>query len=100
LRVRKVPRIVRRNVDTINPRFQTLSMSRRSWTMTECRNAVAVSHGMNDAFSTGSHPQYPPHPSTSYAHHIPATIASERKLHAAIVQRLVIRIHPSSSSPE
>ena len=27
--------------------------------------AVAGSHGMNDAFSTGSHAQYPPQPSTS-----------------------------------
>jgi hypothetical protein len=29
------------------------------------RNAVAVSHGMNEAFSTGSHAQYPPQPRTS-----------------------------------
>ena len=64
-RVRNVPRIVRQNVAITNERFQTRSMPRRSWTMTEWMNAVAVSHGSNDAFSTGSHPQYPPQPSTS-----------------------------------
>ena len=33
------------------------SMLRRSWTITECRNAVAVNHGSRPAFSTGSHAQ-------------------------------------------
>jgi hypothetical protein len=37
--------------------FQIFSMSRFSWMITECRYAVAGSHGMNDAFSTGSHAQ-------------------------------------------
>ena len=32
---------------------------------------------MKDAFSTGSHAQYPPQPSTAYDHHIPAMIARE-----------------------
>ena len=45
-------------------RFQSCSIRRRSWIMTEWRNAVAVSHGMNAAFSTGSHAQYPPQPRT------------------------------------
>ena len=56
-RVRKVPKIVRPKVRMIRERFQSLSMRRRSWTITECRNAVAVSHGMKAAFSTGSHAQ-------------------------------------------
>ncbi len=37
--------------------FHTLSMFFFSWTIAEWRNAVPVSHGMNDAFSTGSHAQ-------------------------------------------
>ena len=37
--------------------FQTFSIPRRSWTITECRNAVATSHGMKAAFSTGSQAQ-------------------------------------------
>ena len=37
--------------------FQTFSIPRFSWTMIECRNAVPVSHGISDAFSTGSHAQ-------------------------------------------
>ncbi len=37
--------------------FQTRSIARRSWTITECRNAVAVNHGSSAAFSTGSQAQ-------------------------------------------
>ena len=37
--------------------FHTRSIPRFSCTMIECRNAVPASHGMSDAFSTGSHPQ-------------------------------------------
>ena len=57
LRVRNVPSTVNRKVATISVMVHVLSIPRRSWTITECRKAVAVSHGMNDAFSTGSHAQ-------------------------------------------
>ena len=56
-RVRNVPKRVRPKVRITRERFQSLSIRRRSWIITECRNAVAVSHGMNAAFSTGSHAQ-------------------------------------------
>jgi hypothetical protein len=56
-RVRNVPKRVRLKVRMIRVRFQSFSMRRRSWIITECRNAVPVSHGMNAAFSTGSHAQ-------------------------------------------
>ena len=56
-RVRKVPNSVRAKVKMTSARFHSLSMRRRSWTMTECRNAVAVSQGMKAAFSTGSQAQ-------------------------------------------
>ncbi len=56
-RVRNVPRIVRLNVARMSDRFQTRSIARRSCTITEWMNAVAVSHGSSDAFSTGSQPQ-------------------------------------------
>ena len=56
-RVRNVPRIVSANVAHSSERFQTRSIPRRSCTITECRYAVPVSHGRNDAFSTGSHAQ-------------------------------------------
>ena len=32
--------------------FQTFSIPRFSWIITECRNAVPVSHGISAAFST------------------------------------------------
>ena len=56
-RVMKVPRMVSANVETTRDRFQTRNMPRRSWTITEWMNAVPVSHGRNDAFSTGSQAQ-------------------------------------------
>ena len=37
--------------------FQIFSIPRFSWSMIECRNAVPVSHGSSDAFSTGSQAQ-------------------------------------------
>ena len=63
-RVRKVPKIVRLNVRITSAMFQSFSIRRRSWIMTEWSSAVPVSHGMNAAFSTGSHAQYPPQPRT------------------------------------
>jgi len=56
-RVMKVPKIVRKKVTITSVTFQTFSIPRRSCTITECRNAVAVSQGSRPAFSTGSHPQ-------------------------------------------
>ena len=56
-RVMNVPKIVRKNVMITSVMFQTRSMLRRSCTMTECKNAVAVNQGSNAAFSTGSQPQ-------------------------------------------
>ena len=54
-RVRKVPKIERQNASATSTMFQTFSIPRFSWIITECRNAVAASHGISAAFSTGSH---------------------------------------------
>ena len=56
-RVSSVPRIVSRNVEKISHTFQFFIMPRFSCIMTECRKAVPVSHGISEAFSTGSQPQ-------------------------------------------
>src|ERR1700735_1601117 len=64
LRVRKVPRMASQNVGKTSHMFHIFSMPRFSCIITECRKAVPVSHGISEAFSTGSHPQYPPQPST------------------------------------
>ena len=37
--------------------FHTFSIPRFSWIISECRNAVPVSHGISEAFSTASQPQ-------------------------------------------
>src|SRR5690242_7192431 len=77
-RVRKVPKIERIHAARINPRFHFFSIPRFSWIMTECRNADIISQGRNDAFSTGSQAQYPPHPSSTYAHHMPRQMPMDR----------------------
>ena len=64
-RVRNVPKMESSNVRTISATFQVFSIPRRCSIMTEWRNAVPTSHGMSEAFSTGSQPQYPPQPSST-----------------------------------
>ena len=54
-RVRKVPKSESEKARTTRRTFQMRSIPRRSWIITEWRNAVAASHGMSAAFSTGSH---------------------------------------------
>ena len=56
-RVRNVPRMVAANARITSRKFHAWSIPRRLWTIDEWMNAVAMSHGMNDAFSTGSHAQ-------------------------------------------
>src|ERR1700687_5691357 len=89
LRVRNVPKMTNRNVVNTSQTFHTRIMPRFSCIMTECRNAVPVSQGMSEAFSTGSQDQYPPHPSTAYAQCAPSRIPADWKHHAIMVQRRV-----------
>ena len=56
-RVMNVPRMERRNVMMTSDTFHLRSMPRFSWIMMLWRNAVPVSHGRKDEFSTGSHAQ-------------------------------------------
>src|SRR5256885_13426080 len=56
-RVMNVPKIDKSHDPMISARFHFFSMPRFSWIITEWRNAVMVSHGRSDAFSTGSHAQ-------------------------------------------
>ena len=43
---------------------QLFSLPRCSTTMVEWRSAVAASHGISEAFSTGSQNHHPPQPSS------------------------------------
>ena len=56
-RTRNVPGIARIPVASTSETFQIFRIPRFSWTMNECRNAVPVSQGISEAFSTGSHAQ-------------------------------------------
>jgi hypothetical protein len=64
-RVMKVPRIVSRKLAWTSVIVQPFRTPLRSTRSAECSAAVAVSQGRKDAFSTGSHAQYPPQPRTS-----------------------------------
>src|SRR5204862_2230989 len=93
LRVRRVPRMHNKNVVKTNQTFQTFIMPRFSCIITECRKAVPVSQGRSDAFSTGSHPQYPPQPSTAYAQCAPRRIPIDWNIQAIIAHLRVKWIH-------
>ena len=54
-RVRNVPNTDSSKASATSTMFQTFSIPLRSCTITLCRNAVAASHGISAAFSTGSH---------------------------------------------
>ncbi len=92
-----VPKIESRNADTTSVTFHLRSIPRFSCTMIECRNAVLTSHGSSDAFSTGSQAQYPPHPSSTYAHHMPSTIPTVLKNQESSAHRLTAASHSASS---
>ena len=57
LRVSDVPRMHSMKVRKTSQTFHTRIMPRFSCMITECKNAVPVSQGISDAFSTGSQPQ-------------------------------------------
>ena len=63
-RTTKVPRIASTKVTTPRNSVQTRSTPVFSTTISEWMNAVPVSHGMKERFSTGSQNQNPPQPSS------------------------------------
>jgi len=63
-RTRKVPIRLSEKVRIASSMVQILSASRFSMTTAECSSAVPASHGMNEAFSTGSQNHQPPQPSS------------------------------------
>ncbi len=62
-RTRNVPTSDREKVTIASRIVQLFSASRFSTTIAEWISAVPASHGMNDAFSTGSQNHQPPQPS-------------------------------------
>ena len=62
-RTRKVPTSDREKARIARKIVQILRASRFSITAVQCNSAVAASHGISEAFSTGSQNQKPPQPS-------------------------------------
>ena len=63
-RTRKVPISDSEKARMASRMVQTLSAPRFSITTAECSSAVPASHGISEAFSTGSQNQKPPQPSS------------------------------------
>jgi len=63
-RTRKVPSSDSENVRIDSRMVQTFSALRFSITSAECSSAVPASHGIREAFSTGSQNHQPPQPSS------------------------------------
>ena len=63
-RTRKVPSSDSENEEIASSTVQLLKLPRFSVTASEWISAVPTSHGMNDAFSTGSQNHQPPQPSS------------------------------------
>ncbi len=61
-RTRKVPSSDSEKARMASSTVQLFSASRFSTTMAECSSAVPASHGISEAFSTGSQNQKPPQP--------------------------------------
>ena len=61
-RTRKVPSSDSEKASSASSTVQLFSASRFSTTMAECSSAVPASHGISEAFSTGSQNQKPPQP--------------------------------------
>ena len=62
-RTRKVPIRLRPKVSTDSSTVHRSNASRFSTMIVECSSAAPSSHGMKEAFSTGSQNQNPPQPS-------------------------------------
>ncbi|MCY1216235.1 hypothetical protein D9M72_281050 [compost metagenome] len=63
-RTRKVPSRLSEKVKMASSTVQARKAPRFSVTASECISAVPASHGMNEAFSTGSQNHQPPQPSS------------------------------------
>ena len=63
-RTRNVPIMLIEKATTASMIVQARRPSRVASTVTEWSKAVAASHGINDAFSTGSQNHQPPQPSS------------------------------------
>ena len=63
-RTRKVPSSDSEKAEIASSTVQFLKLPRFSVTASEWISAVPISHGMNEAFSTGSQNHQPPQPSS------------------------------------
>ena len=63
-RTRNAPSNESEKADTASSTVHALNAPRLAVAASECRSAVPASHGMNEAFSTGSQNHQPPQPSS------------------------------------
>ena len=95
-----VPKTASANAEKTSARFQSFSIPRRSWTISEWTNAVIGRSGRIAEFSTGSQPQKPPQPSVVYAHHAPRMLPTLSSSHDHSAHGRTARIQRPSMRPE
>ena len=83
----------------LSSRFQRGRLPLRCCKISVCNSAVAVSQGISELFSTGSHPQYPPQPSSRYAQRAPSKMPMPKKYQENSVQRRISFSHPALILP-
>src|SRR6185369_14204632 len=81
-RTRNVPSSESENAKIDSSKVHARKLPRFSVTACEWISAVPTSHGINEAFSTGSQNHHPPQPSTEYAHQLPSAMPIVRNNHA------------------
>ena len=98
-RTRKAPSRLSENPEIARSSVHARNAPRCSVTASEWIRAVATSHGMNEAFSTGSQNHHPPQPSSLYAHQLPSMMPPVRNAQATVVHGRVQRVHARSIRP-
>lgn len=98
-RVMYMPSAVSRNGNIAIDAFHPARRPPARCTSEEWRNAVAASQGRSEVFSTASHAQNPPQPSSTYAQFAPAAMPTVSAVQETHIQRRVTASQRWSTAP-
>ena len=94
-----VPSTTKMKVMVAANMLHRLKLPRLRYMVKLCTMAIAVSQLMRLAFSTASHAQNPPHPSTTYAQTAPSAMPMVRKMNANTATRSQSSTQRAERSP-
>src|SRR5207249_421873 len=93
-RVRNEPYSTSAYASSVIAMFVLMSPPVRFCVSMVCEAATVISHGSRLAFSTGSHAQYPPQPSVSYAQKPPSMTPNPSTIAAPSVHGIEVTTQP------